>query len=138
MKKKVSELKVGDLVTNGKGICTVGSVEIIESVPVTYKVIYEDIDKPKLYFDNQELEVLPASQEKPSKLRAKFVVSTISQHYPGYHTCINLVPVSPVDSEENRMFWNATPAGAISLTVSIDTAQYFTLGQEYYVDFIKA
>lgn len=40
---------------------------------------------------------------------------------------------------ENTKFWLATPSGSISLgTVNESAGRYFMLGEEYYVDFIKA
>lgn len=48
---------------------------------------------------------------------------------------VSLQPVLQ-GSEENRSFWNATPAGAISLTITNpDAAKQFVVGSDYYVDF---
>lgn len=42
-------------------------------------------------------------------------------------------------SEENKAFWNATPAGSISLSISNPAAlDKFEAGEEYYVDFTPA
>lgn len=42
-------------------------------------------------------------------------------------------------SEENKSFWNATPAGSISLSITNPEAvNQFEVGKEYYVDFTPA
>lgn len=40
---------------------------------------------------------------------------------------------------ENSRFWDATPSGEIRLGVlSPEAWEYFSIGKEYYVDFLKA
>jgi hypothetical protein len=42
-------------------------------------------------------------------------------------------------SEENKAFWNATPSGNISLSITNPEAiNQFEAGKEYYVDFTPA
>jgi hypothetical protein len=42
-------------------------------------------------------------------------------------------------SEENKAFWNATPGGSISLTITNpDAVSFFNPGDEIYVDFTRA
>lgn len=62
-------------------------------------------------------------------VRAKFMVTET--------TCgrVRLQAVTD-DSEENKQFFEATPAGDIDLqVVSADTVARFEVGQEFYVDF---
>lgn len=42
------------------------------------------------------------------------------------------------DNAENKVFWEATPSGNITLQVTnVDIAKkFFTPGREYYVDFV--
>jgi len=43
------------------------------------------------------------------------------------------------DDAENSSFWNATPSGQITITVSNPQAfNFFELGEEFYVDFTHA
>lgn len=57
---------------------------------------------------------------------------------------INTVLMSPVygkgdPNHENTKFWQASPAGNLSLgTINKAAADYFELGKEYYIDFTKA
>lgn len=51
---------------------------------------------------------------------------------------VGLQPVF-TDSEENKKFWNATPAGEIKMFITNENAlNEFEVGQEYYIDFTKA
>jgi len=52
-----------------------------------------------------------------------------------------IVTLHPVyaGSDENKTFWEATPAGTIALTITNQQAkEQFIVGQEYYVDFTPA
>jgi hypothetical protein len=86
-----------------------------------------------------------------SKVRAKFTVDNIARHLRGHHDedgeyivdeaqTITLTPVYSEDPDsENRLFWEATPAGKIELnTVNREAWEQFELGQEFYIDFIPA
>lgn len=71
-------------------------------------------------------------------VRAKFWVCSIeaSKGVDGY--TINLSPVTS-GSEENSRFYHYTPMGSITLsTINEDATKQFTVGKEYYVDFIAA
>ena len=51
------------------------------------------------------------------------------------------VTLQPVyeGSEENKTFWNYTPAGLITMTITNPAASNsFEVGKEYYVDFTLA
>jgi hypothetical protein len=51
---------------------------------------------------------------------------------------VTMYPVTD-GSEENKAFWNATPGGQITLTISNpDAKDKFETGKEYYVDFTRA
>jgi hypothetical protein len=74
-------------------------------------------------------------------VRAKFRVQDISKtsNGPG-QTCttIRLLPVTS-GSDENKRFWQYTPAGEIKLTTTNDeAAAEFLLNQEFYIDFTPA
>lgn len=70
-------------------------------------------------------------------MRAKFTC-----HYKnsGDLQTVVLHPVMPdPDDAENSSFWNATPSGQITITVSNPQAfNFFELGEEFYVDFTHA
>ena len=70
-------------------------------------------------------------------VRAKFVVDSILQHRGG--TNVTLVPVFN-GSEENKMFWKYTPSGKVDINMNegVEAADYFEVGQEYYIDFTLA
>lgn len=75
-------------------------------------------------------------------VRAKFKCYSINRllHWNGKEE-IQSISLSPVlgDSKENKKFYAATPSGDIKLnTINIESAKYFELGKEYYVDFTKA
>jgi hypothetical protein len=143
VKKKAAELQVGDTILSPpKPPRVVAHIEcsgITLGDPVgqiMLRVYFLDTAKPGVYDANSEVEVLPASP-KPS-IRTKFIVASISKHYEKTTTRVKLLPLSLVDSEENRTLWTGTTVGAISLDITTDTAEYFVLGQKYYIDFTKA
>lgn len=70
-----------------------------------------------------------------SKTRAKFQCNSVTQNENG-SSQVSLSPVTS-GSEENKSFWNETPAGAIELSITNPEA-IFEEGAEYYVDFTKA
>jgi hypothetical protein len=78
-------------------------------------------------------------------VRAKFYAQRIEKTKYGYSpnqkemTTIVLAPVySQEENTENKKFWDATPSGEIKLgTVNLEAADYFILGEEYYIDFTK-
>jgi hypothetical protein len=46
---------------------------------------------------------------------------------------------TPEDAAENTSFWDATPQGQCSLTITNGgAAEFFELGKSYYLDFSKA
>ena len=66
-------------------------------------------------------------------VRCKFKCHSV---YP--NGVVNLYPVHS-GSEENKTFWDATPAGTICLTITNPAARdRFEAGKEYYVDFTPA
>lgn len=73
-----------------------------------------------------------------AKIRAKFTVTTITRHHLFQGVQVTLTPVfDPGESNENRQFWQATPAGKIELSISNpESAEVFELGESYYVDFV--
>lgn len=73
-----------------------------------------------------------------STTRAKFYCGE-KRELPG-QTDVKLYPVCPSEPEdENRSWWEATPAGAIDLTITNrPAADLFEVGKEYYVDFTPA
>lgn len=90
---------------------------------------------------------IPKKQPMPTnynKVRAKFRVDTVRPDTYGTTHTVKLSSVYSSDpNSENKLFWDATPAGEISLSlvgnnVQGNTIQYFKEGVEYYVDFIKA
>lgn len=78
-------------------------------------------------------------------VRAKFHVQKVEKTLYGYApdqkemTTLTLAPVYSNDPEsENKKFWDATPSGKLELGVILPgAAEYFELGQEYYLDFTK-
>lgn len=79
-------------------------------------------------------------------VRAKFIVNRVERSFYGYGdnkkeiSTVVLTPVSSQDPEsENKKFWEATPSGEVKLgTINQAAADYFELGEEYYLDFTKA
>jgi len=76
-------------------------------------------------------------------VRAKFVCKEITcrPHWDVTKGALISVKFEPVisGSEENRQFYEATPAGAIQLdTLNSSVGEYFELGKSYYLDFTKA
>ena len=80
-------------------------------------------------------------------VRAKFKVNRIEKSIWNGTTSadeMSTVVLSPVyannDPEhENSKFWKYTPSGEVKLgTINKEAADYFELGEEYYLDFTKA
>ena len=67
-------------------------------------------------------------------VRAKFQVWTKDTGEEGN---VHLHPVM-TGSEENKVFWNATPSGDITMYITNPAAfRAFEVGKEYYVDFTR-
>jgi len=78
-----------------------------------------------------------------NKVRAKFVCTSITrtQHWDKLKGELQTIKLTPVTSgsEENKVFFEATPVGNIELgTVNAEAAKTFELGKSYYIDFILA
>jgi len=70
-------------------------------------------------------------------MRAKFVVELIT-NFTGGNTFVSLVPVTD-GSDENKDFWSYTPIGKLEMTITNKAAtQFFTPGNEYYLDVTDA
>lgn len=75
-------------------------------------------------------------------VRAKFRVSWVEDMKGGdgavTSRAVTLLPVVG-DSEENRAFWEATPAGSLNMTITNRTAfEQFERDQVFYIDFTPA
>ena len=69
-------------------------------------------------------------------VRAKFRVTDKEPYDQGF--VIKMTPVT-TGSEENESFYRYTPYGQFEMgTVNERAADYFEVGQEYYLDFKKA
>ncbi len=73
-------------------------------------------------------------------IRAKF---TCQQNTLDHETQIATVILTPVTTnppnEENLTFWQATPAGNITLQITnLQASGQFSVGTSYYVDFTVA
>lgn len=83
-------------------------------------------------------------------VRAKFYVdrieATMSQVKgpdetwgPGEVRTVVMRPVSAGTSKENDAFWDATPAGELTLgIVNVQAVEHMAVGKEYYIDIIEA
>lgn len=71
----------------------------------------------------------------PKMLRAKFKCT--ERRHPGG---VKLEAVYSDDPEhENKKFWDATPTGSLEMWITEEeTARFFELGAEYYIDFTPA
>ena len=79
---------------------------------------------------------MPEDQTKPAT-RAKFTVQSVTDY--GASKLVQLQPVYSTDpNHENKAFWDATPAGSISMTIKSGAADNFRPGMEFYVDFTPA
>lgn len=73
-------------------------------------------------------------------VRAKFIVDSIkrSNYSPKELCTVEMRPVTPSsdEEEENKKFWEATPSGSLELgCINPEAAEFFKLGEEYYLDF---
>lgn len=77
-------------------------------------------------------------------VRAKFRVNDIQHSLDGqgepYSEMVQLNPVYSNDPQsENRQFWDATPAGTLTMWINNKAAfGLFERGKEYYLDFTPA
>lgn len=71
-------------------------------------------------------------------VRAKFKCDGVTKEPGQDYATVTLSPV--IDgSEENKKFWEYTPAGSISLSTTNKKAyEQFETGKEYYIDFTPA
>lgn len=66
-------------------------------------------------------------------IRCKFEVETIIDGQDSSYKSAVLTPVME-GSEENKKFWEFTPAGRLELSVTNGSLDSLALGQEYYID----
>jgi hypothetical protein len=70
-------------------------------------------------------------------VRCKFVVDSVFKNRYGTAT-VKMTPVT-TGSEENKTFWEYTPSGNFEIsTTNMIAAEQLEIGQEYYIDIIKA
>ena len=85
-----------------------------------------------------------------TSVRAKFTCTSIErrmssrwnsvtrEHEDKEMRTVTLIPVYG-DSDENKRFWNATPAGTLQLgMINLEAAEAFDIGKEYYLDISPA
>lgn len=74
-----------------------------------------------------------------TKLRAKFLVNSITDFGHGMKR-VNLNTVYCNKSNtENNQFSQATPSGSMEMMVTSEAAKnFFTIGKSYYLDFTEA
>lgn len=69
-------------------------------------------------------------------VRAKFFVESVTKYENQAGAFVVLSPVGYGKSEENKAFWEATPAGRVEMSISNPgAAAQFAEGQEFYLDF---
>ena len=80
-----------------------------------------------------------------AKFRCMSVTERFTQPEKPYQWDVRLLPVmyrkdgTYDPGAENKTFWDATPAGEISLTITNPAAaKAFRPGQAYYIDFVEA
>ena len=75
-------------------------------------------------------------------VRAKFKVQSIteSKHWDSTKGNLFTIAMHPVSSgsEENKVFFEATPSGEIKMAVQNEVGRMFPVGAEFYVDFTPA
>jgi hypothetical protein len=78
------------------------------------------------------------------RVRAKFWVTEINKVARGKDenpwTVVKMQPVCSNDpGSENKKFSEYTPVGSFQMSMTVlETAAFFELGEEYYLDFSKA
>lgn len=85
-----------------------------------------------------------------TSVRVKFICMSIERRMSYHWNSITIeheeremrtVTLTPVSggSEENKRFWNATPAGTLQLgMINLEAAEAFDIGKEYYLDISPA
>jgi len=77
-----------------------------------------------------------------NKIRCKFRVNTITEVKSESNYKSSKIDMSPVysndETSENKKYWDATPAGSLSFSVTNDSLSHVKPGQEYYVDLTLA
>lgn len=70
-------------------------------------------------------------------VRCKFRVLGVERTWDGFEV-VRLAPVSGTESEENRMFWSATPSGEARIRVAEDSAAFGRLAAKacVYLDLV--
>lgn len=72
-----------------------------------------------------------------TKIRAKFVIGKKTIHANSYQEITMNAVYSQDPNHENKQFWDATPNGTITMTIS-KNGGLFEVGKEYFVDFTLA
>lgn len=67
-------------------------------------------------------------------VRTKFVCNSIQEFTASYAYQMSAVYGAP----ENKVFWEATPAGSFNVTISSSKGKLFEVGCEYYIDITAA
>lgn len=71
-------------------------------------------------------------------VRAKFQVQSVEGDDRVVVVRLNAATSPPRERDENHYFWDATPAGQITLHITNPTAhRQFHPGDEFYVDFVR-
>lgn len=84
---------------------------------------------------------MSSTHEPLHSVRAKFKVQDITKHLYGNKLMytVHMTPVySQTEGSENKAFWDASPSGDLKLgTINERAAEYFVVGEEYYLDFTR-
>ena len=67
-------------------------------------------------------------------IRCKFVLQSITE----YSNMYNYVLAPVYGSEENKVYWDATPSGSLNVSIVRDKGKLFEVGKSYYVDISEA
>lgn len=70
-------------------------------------------------------------------MRAKFYVYSKTEYSGNDTVSVVLQPVT-TGSKENEAFWKWTPSGKLEMGIKAESAKYFEVGKEYYLDFAPA
>lgn len=70
-------------------------------------------------------------------VRAKFFVKKVEYYAENSRQVVLAAVYSQDPNHENKMFWDATPSGEITMVINNPRAgAFFQPGQEYYIDFV--
>lgn len=67
-------------------------------------------------------------------IRCKFVCNHITEYTASYQYSLSAV----FGGDENKVYWESTPAGSFQVTINSSKGKLFEVGKQYFIDITEA